>query len=284
MTPLAQAIANDACLPVGKRRFGNLADEIGLFDGLHFFECSAVYETACAISGKLARDRSSSARQMTFLAAPRMLIDCSTPEHEMTSRQAFLLEQNGETARVTILLMARSDGLIVRVPTQLFLPLIGSDEPFGSYKLIVDRHLPRCDVKPAMDRLAAGLMAVLAMINTPRIINRQQHMPHRGLERKLAGSRGMVGKFPLNAWTELKLEVRPPRDATDDGNIEAHLTGQKAFHFCRTHLRVRLGKLELVSAHWRGDPALGIKQTRYAVMPPKDGAWPKWAAQHGATP
>jgi hypothetical protein len=108
--------------------------------------------------------------------------------------------------------------------------------------------------------------AFLSLINTPRIIGRRTHLPHAGLQRKLARSRGMVGKFPLHAWTEIKLEVATIHDA---GERISHLSGGKALHFCRAHLRIRLGQVEIVSSHWRGDPSLGIKRTRYSVVPPR---------------
>ncbi|KTQ96970.1 hypothetical protein NS365_23330, partial [Aureimonas ureilytica] len=76
---------------------------------------------------------------------------------------------------------------------------------------------------------------------------------------------GVQGRFPLNAWTELQLRVASPRDLSRDASVEAHLTGQRPLHFCRAHLRVRLGRLEVVRSHWRGDASLGIKQTRYRV-------------------
>ena len=116
----------------------------------------------------------------------------------------------------------------------------------------------------------AGLYAALALINTPRVIGRKQHMSHRGLERELARSKGLVGRFPLQAWTEIRLEVAAPRDLMGQEH-EAHLTGERAFHFCRAHLRVKQGRVEFVRHHWRGDPALGIKRSRYAVVPPKSG-------------
>lgn len=106
---------------------------------------------------------------------------------------------------------------------------------------------------------------MLAIINTPKIIGRKQFMPHRGLERRLIRSLG-VGKFPLHAWTEIKLNVAKPIEIEDGEPHEAHLTGRRALHFCRKHLRIRFGKLEYVSSHWRGDPALGIKQSRYSVV------------------
>lgn len=115
--------------------------------------------------------------------------------------------------------------------------------------------------------LVTTCCAFLSLINTPRIIGRRQHMPHAGLQRQMARAKGMVGKFPLHAWTEIKLEVMSK--PAPEGEYATHLTGGKALHFCRAHLRIRLGQVEIVSAHWRGDPALGIKQTRYSVIPPK---------------
>ena len=106
---------------------------------------------------------------------------------------------------------------------------------------------------------------VLALINTPRIIGQRQHMPHERTEREKLKQLGLVGKFPLRAWTEIVLKVALPDDRSGEPSKEAHLTGQKCLHFCRTHLRVRLGQLEYVEGHWRGDPALGIKQSRYRV-------------------
>jgi hypothetical protein len=50
---------------------------------------------------------------------------------------------------------------------------------------------------------------------------------------------GLVGKFPLRAWTENILKVALPDDRTAEPSKEAHLTGEKCLHYCRTHLRVR---------------------------------------------
>jgi hypothetical protein len=108
-------------------------------------------------------------------------------------------------------------------------------------------------------------VSLLALINSPRIIGRQQHMPSRVLEQKLTRGFG-VGKFPLHAWTEIKLEVAKPIEIDDGEPHEAHLTGRRALHFVRKHLRLWNGELIYVTSHWRGDPALGIKQSRYRVV------------------
>jgi len=113
----------------------------------------------------------------------------------------------------------------------------------------------------------AGIYAALALINTPRIIGRRTRLPHAGLQRKLAAMHHMVGKYPLQAWHEVVLEVGPPK--VDSREVEGRLTGARALHFCRAYLRVRNGMVEIVNAHWRGDPALGIKQTRYRLELPR---------------
>ena len=119
---------------------------------------------------------------------------------------------------------------------------------------------------PPMEAQAVYAQLALILINSPRIIGRRQHMPHAGLERQL--TRGLTGgKFPLHAWTEIKLQVAKPPEIDDGEPHEAHLTGRRALHFVRKHLRIRLGQLEYVSAHWRGDPSIGIKRSRYIVTP-----------------
>lgn len=113
-----------------------------------------------------------------------------------------------------------------------------------------------------------GLLAIshsfLLLINSPQVIGRRQHMPHRALEKKLIKSLG-VGRFPLRAWTEILLRVTKPLEIDDGEPHEAHLTGRRALHFVRKHVRIRRGRLEYVKSHWRGDPALGIKRSRYKV-------------------
>jgi hypothetical protein len=107
--------------------------------------------------------------------------------------------------------------------------------------------------------------ALLALINTPRVIGQRMHYPHQRLEREKLARLKLVGKFPLRAWTEIILKVAPPDDRSGEPSQEGHLTGERCLHFCRTYLRVRLGMLEYVDAHWRGNPALGMKQSRYRL-------------------
>jgi hypothetical protein len=111
------------------------------------------------------------------------------------------------------------------------------------------------------------IYAALALINSPRIIGRRQHMPHERVEREKLKALGLIGKFPLHAWTEIILKVAPPDERTGEPASEAHLVGEKCLHFVRTFLRVRMGQLEYVESHWRGNPALGMKRSRYRLEP-----------------
>lgn len=74
-----------------------------------------------------------------------------------------------------------------------------------------------------------------------------------------------LGIPPARDWTEIKLQINKPADI-DDGQPHAdRVTGQRALHFCRSHLRVKRGKLEYVRSHWRGDASLGIRRSTYKV-------------------
>lgn len=110
------------------------------------------------------------------------------------------------------------------------------------------------------------LYACLAMINTPSVVGRRVNRAHAGLQKRLASLRGSPHGGALRPWTEIVLEVTEPRDgAGADACAAERMSGRKALHFCRSHLRIQNGRLTRVRAHWRGDAALGIVQSRYKV-------------------
>ncbi len=248
MTPLAHEIVKDSLLPVKQRRHSEAANILKLGEGVHFFECSAIWEAALDL-GRSMMERGYS-ETLAFLPAPRTCLEFRPRDGR---RVLILLDQCGHSARV--LGATTIDDRRIGVHPWAIMPLQGNPSLQGG----------AVESRPTQvgARLLAAIYGLLAMINTPRVILRRQHMPHRGLERHLVAQRGNVGKWPLHGWSELLLKVRPPE--VDDADHEAHLTGARALHFCRAHLRIKLGRLELVSAHWRGDPALGIKQTRYRL-------------------
>ena len=253
MTPLAQNLARQL-LKVKSERDSfwganrrTLADS---FDDTHFFETTEIIP----LLGELKNLSQEYVDTLVFLPAPKTWIEWNHP----FGRIAILLESFGDMARSTAFWKDCSAAL-------------------GSISLTSDDYkccgtlglVPQVWKDAYGESMFAGLLAAahlqLVIINSPKIIGRKQHMPHRGLERDLLRSKTLSGKYPLHAWHELKLEARPTYFDKDGFEHEAHLTGKKCLHFCRSHLRIRNGKLELVNAHWRGDPALGIKRTRYRV-------------------
>ena len=124
---------------------------------------------------------------------------------------------------------------------------------------------------------ARGALAALAVINSPRVIGRREHEPHAGLQRELGRQYNSVGKYPMERWTEIRLEVRTPAADSADHKPNEVITGRRALHFCRAHLRMRLGRVELVSSHWRGDPSIGIRRGRWGhrcrSRGPRSTAW-----------
>lgn len=257
MTPMAQMIMRLSMDPRARSGAPRMVKQFYNGD-IHCFEVTEVAELAGELFS--ADKIMLAAEQLCFLPAPKTWIEyrCAfdTPP---ARRVGYLIEEAQDQTAIVTYAMLCADGDI-RCQEQSFrLPLINHPAvgcvcpELGSTifdKQVISHH-------------GFEVVAFLAMINTPKVIGRRQHMPHAGLQRAIARSHGMAGKFPLRAWTEIKLEVGLPRS---DGELhEARLSGHKALHFCRAHLRVRRGRVEFVTAHWRGDPALGIKRSRYRL-------------------
>lgn len=282
MTPLAMGIARQLTIPK-KDRDGYLSGRAGgigdLVSDIHCFDVTDVLPLAEAFTERFKVDGFDETlaflpAEKTWLEYSEILPDDGQGYGAIKNRHAILLQASpsDDSARIEYISSHEREQIGLHSyfnsginGDRANLPLktaLGSRE--SRLKLvsnIYDKAVYRPD--------PFTIYALLAIINTPRLIGRRQHMPHRGLERRLRQSGGLIGKYPLHAWHELTLVAHTSR--IDDSGIshEAHLTGRKCLHFCRQHIRIRNGRLELVSAHWRGDPALGIKQTRYRVVPPK---------------
>lgn len=254
MTPLAQRITRELTLPVKRRTYqGDIVHRMG---DVHCFEISDVYQLAF----EMAQDvkRFADGPLTTFLPAPKTWI-----EHNSHGRFGWLLEQDP------------SDPTLITSRSAMHSIQEGY-EYLGDFGREIKIRLGYGPVHPVTEGGYPGwyeadfspenlIPAFLLLINSPKVIGRRQHAPHRGLEKRLAAALGPQGEFSLHDWTEIKLEVGLPKDMSDEAPGEGRLTGQKALHFCRSHLRVRLGRLEVVRAHWRGDASLGIKQSRYTL-------------------
>lgn len=281
MTPLAKKIVEQLTLPQKKRvsMEADGADIIHRMDDVHCFEMSAVDDIIYDLQEKLLddyhRNGGLNIGELAFLPAQKTWIE----RHLGGSRRTGWLLISDESCTAD----CRVIGAMFDNP---FYPGLASFD-MGTLPLFKDRPGP---MVPADSKfltqiketaLASGLSpedamynlltipqfalyARLALINEPRMIGRKVHHKNSSLERKLLEKRAIIGSFPLHAWTEIKLEVGVPENG---GEGEAHLTGQKCLHFCRSHLRVRRGRLEVVRGHWRGDASIGIKQSRYSVEP-----------------
>lgn len=274
MTPLAQQIARaELAAPKAANRW--FAD-LGRSD-CRCFEVTAVRDLMQEFMAKAAPE--DIREQLTFLPAPYTWIEWLTGEPNRV-RLGVLLEavEAGDTYTIEskrhiaprggflLRFAAVQDGKLTSSPK--FFMRHGDD---GRLRIIFDQDSTTWHSEDEYHSLGCLAVCALAIINSPHIVGRRTHLPHAGLQREMARARKMTGKFPLQAWTEIILDLTPPREALDDGH-EAHLTGGRALHFCRAHLRVRLGKLEYVRWHWRGDPSNGIKRSRYTVKPPRPGA------------
>lgn len=263
MTPLAHAIVSDSTLPLAKRQYGDAMQRLRLLDDVHFFEVSAVYDAAVDLSVSQVKAKQVASR-LAFLPAQRTWLEWT----EASGRCGALLEAaDGEPAASVTWVVRLNGDRRIRIADKCGWLLLS--DLAGLRGIAFPSDTTDFCRRAAAD---ARLYALLAMINTPRVIGRTTHQPHAGLQRKIAAARSMPGKYPLHAWHELKLEVRPPRDEAGHEPRQTILTGGKALHFVRAYCRMQNGSLVLVSSHWKGDPALGIKQTRYRVVPPRKAA------------
>lgn len=280
MTPTVHALLRSYSDPKARAAVHDPDGILPRLTDAHCFEMSAVVGMAKQLGSDLVNAGVAPQSRLAFLPAPVTVLDSGYTLKDsagvpLQTRSAdMLIETAGGRMADVYCLTAREH---CHHATDAIVPVgriwLQEDAEVSGYAIPVspEEDLRRWEgsdpPRMAYASRKADIYAELALINTPRIIGRRQHMPHSGLQRRLAAALKMPGKYPLRAWSEIVLEVHAPEVAR--GEFEARLTGGKALHFCRAHLRVRNGKVEFVSAHWRGDPALGMKQTRYRVVPPR---------------
>lgn len=271
MTPLAHAIALEMTKPVKDRRISDPDGIAHRITDFVCFDCSDVMPVVAELAGT-----TGPSDRLAFLPADQTWIEFASSE----GRHAYtLVAAERCTAELYLALRQVAGSLSIRRVATV--PIHG-DGPIGSRDVVIAPDQQKRDASRYRE-VAAGIVmrtyAMLSVINSPRIIGRRQHMPHAGLQRKIAASKGLSGKFPLRAWTEIVLQVTPP--VTEDGVHEARLSGPRALHYVRQHIRVvggylvriggkpvRVGGREiLVAGHMRGDGSLGLKRTRYRLTP-----------------
>ncbi|MBS1015173.1 hypothetical protein [Acetobacter persici] len=272
MTPLAQAILKDMNRTKNCKKMPGGIMVIKKLEECTFFDATNVLDAAMDLQGKMIEVDSGD--DLIFLPSNPVFIEFYEPEHRSVRYGFMLEEQKGDIIQTEFQLNRRGKYQWFNRRTS-HLDLFRKHDP--------DRHPNARERTNQLRKLFFDwpIAAILAMINSPRIISRKTHLPQSYEQKHLANKKTPVGKYPLQAWTELLLEVTPPKDESGLPERETVLTGERALHFVRAHLRIVGGKLVRVSAHWRGNAALGIKRTRYTVIPPKNGVWPKFM---GAAP
>ena len=249
MTPLAHETLI-ALHRRNARHFTNLAELSDDFSDIHCFEVTEVLSLAGELvdtmaAGDIGLD------EYGFLPAPKTWIEWYT----RSERMAYLLEELRDNW-IQVSLVADSHAGFCSCK-------LGKIKLTGmTLRSALQSIAP---ATPSQDNalLLRTIYGILAIINSPKIICRKQNPPTRA-HRRFAARHTVA--YPLNAWSEIKLQVVPPKDLSEIPAKDVWLTGERAFHFCRAHLRIRYGKLEFVSAHYRGNKALGIKKARYKLM------------------
>jgi hypothetical protein len=280
MTPLAQRILRDALLPEQQRQFrhnGAKNSELPLrLARASAFEMTAVFEMVPDLGMKMLEIDAGhmvGLRETTyaFLPAPRTWMEFAPripPELSrpgLSSRRHGILLEEVPAERCALATICISEGSYFGVLVETIIQLQGSDR-LGEVRygvLLMQPQNPEeaKEAEEGVKCLTMDIYPMLALINTPKVIGRREHAPHKGLQRQLKAAGGAI----LRPWTEIMLDVTV-RDSDGVGE-SGRLSGGKALHFCRQYLRIRLGRLEIVRSHWRGDPVLGVVRASYTVRP-----------------
>lgn len=269
MTPMLQALMRDALLPEAKRR---LVYRHGLKgpprrpESFGAFDVSSILDLARRACAAMAEKRMAQ-DQTAFLPFESTWIEfADTDDAGQRVHVAWHLERfevplpNESGASLVSYVWSPNGGWVSGGVMPFALPLRGS--------AWLGQGIPtRLDYSLSDDaqRASSFLYALLAMINSPRALARREHAPHKGLDRDLR----RTGQPGLRPWTEILLELPGGRRIErDDAAPPAEgRGGAKAEHWVRMHPRFKLGRVEWVTAHKRGDPALGTVQATYRVRP-----------------
>lgn len=293
MTPLAKALAEAAVSnPKWWRSSGNEKVLSPFPNDVKCFEVTAVEELASELADQ-AYERGNVAESLAFLPAPATWLEQRyTREDGASALQAYLLvDQGNNTASVVSTVGLEVNGRTVFIPVPLGdLRLLDASDPDGwaidatlatqgvdvgvyASKLVSNLYPIRSGVHFATEETdpvaklekaqarAWHLYSVLSLINSPRIVGRSDRKASSGLQKFLGRKSG--APFQLLPWHEIFLDITPPPEAEMESGTR--LTGPRALHFCRQHIRIKRGRLEMVRAHYRGNAEVGIAQTRYKI-------------------
>ena len=255
MTPLSLSILNDVAAPLGRKTFDtsfatvNLARELAR---ARAFDTTEVHDLIPELGFTRPNDKETE-RKLAFLPARNTWIEWQPRRHYPDERHgALLLAAAGCAIVVLCVRLPGFFGVVCETTIEM-----NSKGPKSSRQR---SKQPAADHWYVADTLR-DLIPMLALINTPAIVGRREHLPIAGLEQKLS-SRGLTPHSSMEPWTEIALRFTPPRE--DARRIEGHrvpaFTGSRALHFGLEHLRLFRGRV-VASSRWLGDPVLGFQRT-----------------------
>jgi hypothetical protein len=239
MTPLAHRIAIETTKPLSARMLLDPQAHARNIGDFHCFECSDVMVLAHDLAKKHAVPTEG---RLAFLPAPRTWLEFSGASVEgfpFAKRIAVLLEEDGDDARVTLAVSERDSPALLIGMSLGFMPLHKSPE----IGLVTAARGIRPESLDLFVQFASLIYALLAMINSPRVIGRVTRLPHAGLQRRLAAAKGISGKFPLHATTRMKLHVCERVQDERGSERVSWLSGERALHWVRAHVRPVAGSL-----------------------------------------
>lgn len=280
MTPLAHRIIKDMTLPLKRRTMTFLEPALlaHFREEVHCFEVTAVQDLAVDLKNQMLESGLPSIVG-AFLPAERTWLEWSAPDEFSPKGRigVMLVRHPNGFADVFV---TSGDG----IPRQRLGRLAMSDElakisvAYPEWDLKAEKQYiqldPQLPTGPYPDDHPAygfvwTLYALLLLINTPHVTSHTQHDPHRALAREVLAHRKLLGIFPLQAWTEITLKPGVI-NSEEQHDAVTGTTGTVALHWTRAHRRRIHGVWTVISDYWSGDGSLGIRQSRYKVVPPSN--------------
>ena len=280
MTPLAQMLTRK-WLATGSPDTTNKGLDLlwpSIVSDMHCFECSDVADLAAKLSDDIRKVRTVDERS-AFLPFPVTLIEYDLagemeywelPKKGMFHRIAYLCVQSPKARDecfVFTIAYYRDTDRYKAAPGFIRLPLLNNPQRGQSYGAS-EQALERApDPKKGEDGMAHVVLltyAMLAIINSPKVVDRDRMPAHRGVVKEANRRARQAGTPPqtLQDWHKIRLSMHVP---SEHGGGTDRVTGKRALHWVRMFPRIRRGRLEWVSAHQRGSAEVGIARAIYEV-------------------
>ena len=214
MTPLAAHIIKELTLPVHARKWKDEAAILHIMNQVHCFECSAVAADAKEISFSPQIKKNGLKSDLLFLPAPLTWIeykDAETDDSHTFNRLWGILLIDHEAMDLSS--MTGYNKSIIKDYKGELTAINVSSNLKSHFMGFVDLNLGIkaggevrywCHDKDSVNVISwvtQYCYPFLMMINSPKVIGRKTHFPHRGLSKKLRQAGVITSKYPLKAWT-----------------------------------------------------------------------------------